>query len=188
MMRSRDTTMPEHWHMLDAKDQQAYRKLKRLIESLGVRTARERSPMSFRVILDQINRYIIQNNDNDWKRSAVIGMIWLGDDLAVSTTQLGKLIGKCKSSINSNLQSVGFAPEPMKSECAEALARAIPLIRSDPREARKWTLRRGSRPAATSFPQPATTSWDSSPSFPPELTEGIWSDDDAGLLFALGLL
>jgi hypothetical protein len=98
------------------------------------------------------------------------------------------LTGKCKSSINSNLQSIGFAPAPMKSECAETLASAIPLIRNDPREARKWTLRLRSRPGATSFPQPDPALSDSSPSWPPELTERIWTEDDDCLLFALGLL
>jgi hypothetical protein len=117
--------------------------------------------------------------------------MWLGNDLAVSTTQLAKLIGKYKSSINSSFQSIGFAPATMTGDCWEALTRAIPLIRDDPREARKWTLRQRLPPPATSFPEPEPTLEpslvlpDSTPEWP--LAEP-WPEDEEGFLGSWGTL
>jgi hypothetical protein len=173
--------------MLGPTDKQAYRILQRYIESLALRTSRRHAPANFRLIIQRITQYAIQNNENDWKRSLVCGVVGAGDDLAVSTTQLTKLIGKCKSWINSGFQSIGFAPAPMTSECAASLARAIPLIRADPREPRKWTLRVKFPSMVTPCPEPEWMDASTSIGTDWAITEQIMTDDEESLLFALGV-
>jgi hypothetical protein len=131
--------LPDYWNMLDAQDQQGYRSLKRVVEQLSLRAPKKRSAINFHAIMGHVHAYVVQNNENDWKRSMVCGIAWLPGAIAVSTTRLRQLFGKCKGSLNGGLTSIGFKSSPMVQDAALNLARQIPLVKDA--EARKWTLR-----------------------------------------------
>jgi hypothetical protein len=184
-MSPSDDAKPRHWSLLHTDDQLAYQTLKTIVEQLTVRTSRDRAAENFQLLMRHLKDYIIRHDDNDWKRSLVCGIAWLGDAIAVSTAQLRKLTGKCKSSVNNGFESIGFIPAPMSADSAEKLTCAIPLMRDDPREARKWTVRIPCGPPPLAFTLPIPLSPGLPPSGLPELTmpDDLWSEDeDAGLI------
>jgi hypothetical protein len=183
-MSTNEDTKPQHWSLLHTDDQLAYMTLKVIVERLAIRTSRDRAAQNFRLLMTRLQEYIIRHDEDDWKRSLVCGIAWLGDTIAISTTQLRKLMGKCKSSVNNGFQSIGFIPAPMSADCAEQLTCAIPLMREDLRETRKWTVRTPCEPLPVAFALPISLSPDLPPSGLPDLTmpEHLWSEDeDTGL-------
>jgi hypothetical protein len=134
-------TVPEYWTLLSDDDKKHYRQLRKLIDPLSLRTARDQLSTKFQVILNQIQHYSIRTNSDDWKRCVVCGIVWLDGALAISTRQLRKLIGKCKSSINAGLQSLGYSPAPMSSYHASQLLALLPFLHQNSSDFRQWTIR-----------------------------------------------
>jgi hypothetical protein len=97
--------------------------------------------VKFRILIAQIQQYTTRNDDNDWKRQWVCGMLCLDNTVAVSTHRLSMFVGKCKSSINCGFQSLGYESVPMSATVASALARTFPFFARDCREVRQWTVR-----------------------------------------------
>jgi hypothetical protein len=133
--------LPAYWELLDKADQMGYCELRKFIEPLTARASREKTAKQFRVILTEIRQYVVRNDGNDWKRSVICGIAWLADDIAISTRQLSKLIGKCKSSVNSGFQSLGYGTVPTNLEHAILLSKIFPFMMDNSIELRQWTVR-----------------------------------------------
>lgn len=132
---------PKYWAWLSDDDKAHYCQLRRLINPLSLRTARDQLSMRFQVIVNEIQRYSIQRNNDDWRRCLVCGIVWFDGALAISTRQLQKLIGKCKSSINAGFQSLGYFPSPMSSSYASQLVAFFPFMPQNTTDFRQWTIR-----------------------------------------------
>jgi hypothetical protein len=83
----------------------------------------------------------MRNDGDDWKRGLVCGICWLNSGIAVNTRQLRLLLSKCKSSINSMFQSIGFSSIPTTNDYEAALTAYFPLIKDNFAELRRWTIR-----------------------------------------------
>jgi hypothetical protein len=132
---------PMYWTVLSDEDQTKYRQLQRSIDPLLLRTTRHQLPAKFQIMIHQIQQYVVQHNDDDWKRNLVCGIIWLDDAIAICTKQLSKLMKKCKSSINFGFQSLGYVTVTMTSEHASVLMQTLPVFACGSGEIRQWTVR-----------------------------------------------
>jgi hypothetical protein len=115
--------------------------------------------------LKQIRHFVERAADPDnWKRSMVCGIFFLGDGFAINIQQLRILIGRCKSSINGSLQQLGCSTEIQSSSVHPELLVKIPPSFRDVNELKKWTIRRHAAPsldlmAGARFVIPLPPSW-----------------------------
>jgi hypothetical protein len=128
MQRQKVQPVPGCWTLLSNEDKFQYRQLCKVIEPLTFRTSRDQLSMKLQVIVNHIRNYSIRNDADDWKRCLICGIAWLDDATAISTRQPRFLIGKCKSSINSGFQSLGYSILPMSSEHASKLTAIFPFL------------------------------------------------------------
>jgi hypothetical protein len=132
---------PSGWGLLNDQDKAEYRQFRKRIDPLTIRTSREKLGVQFQTIISQIQKYSIRNDSNDWKRCFTCGVAWLDRGLAVSTRQLCRLLGKCKSSINAGFLAMGYSTFPMDTEDASQLMAFFPFLIENSSEVRQWTIR-----------------------------------------------
>ncbi|OHS98885.1 hypothetical protein TRFO_34791 [Tritrichomonas foetus] len=133
---------PIYWNILSDEDKSEYGRLRQTILPLNYRTSKKQIRNKFQVIVKKINEYIYRAEDDQWKRSLVCGLLWLADrSAALCTRQLCKLIGRCKSSVNSGFQAIGLVNVPITTEYASALMKAFPFMIDNCTEMRQWTFR-----------------------------------------------
>jgi hypothetical protein len=138
--------LPRYWSHLTSEDQHEYLQLKNEIEPLARRMSAECGSRQFQNVVERILRYTLRGDSSDGLRSFVCGLVWFGErdgngTFAISTRHLCKLIGKCKSSINSGFQVLGYVAMPISPTHASCLAQIFPFMRSDRGAIRQWTIR-----------------------------------------------
>lgn len=111
------------------------------ISSQYSKNIRNKRVENFTEIIDIIKRYCIRGQPDDWRRCLVCGVAWLHEGIAINTRQLRLLIFKCKSSINGSLHKMGFTVNIGRTEAANALVMAIPILKDNTNELRQWTVR-----------------------------------------------
>jgi hypothetical protein len=131
----------DNWSVLSESDKVKDQKLRLFMDPLSVRTTRDHARLMFHIILEYVRNYAIRRDADDWKRCLVCGLVWLDNAVAVSTRQMTLLVGKCKSSINSGFQSLGYLNAVMSTEHVVALIHLFPFLAQDHTELRQWTIR-----------------------------------------------
>jgi hypothetical protein len=140
--RSKHPQVPDYWIVLSDEDKTLYYGLRKRLQPLSLRTARDELATRFHLILSEIKQYSMQHNSDDWRRCLICGIAWLdGESLAISTRQLCKLIGKCKSSVNAGFQSLGYSISPMTSQNTSQLMSIFPFLAQGYKQVRQWTMR-----------------------------------------------
>jgi hypothetical protein len=150
-------------------------------------------------MLDAIKSFAIRDDDDDWKRCLVCGVIWLPASIAINTRQLRLLIDKCKSSINGSLHRMGYSSVTSRGDTSKQLIEYVPKLRGNFSELRQWTVRQISaqtpqppapiiveRPRRTPIPpEPTCDLEDWPPAFPaiekPQEQENSFFDDELTL-------
>ena len=141
---------PQFIEFLSEEDKKNYYLLRKDLWNLDNKFKRNKRVISLQNALDKIHNYCIQNDESDWKRCIVCGVIWYDEGIAINTRQLKILINKCKSSINGALQKMGYTSSTTKGEGFDSLLRKIPYLRGNFVEQRMWTVRK----KVTSTPLP----------------------------------
>ncbi|EAY03784.1 hypothetical protein TVAG_232670 [Trichomonas vaginalis G3] len=132
---------PQYWELLSETDKEKYNELHQEFSSGVMKRARNGRAESFEEMLENIKKYCIRNDEDDWKRYLVCGVCWMDEAIAINTRQLRLLVCKCKSSINGSLQKMGFSTNMAHSESWKILFPKIPLLKDHFSELRKWTIR-----------------------------------------------
>jgi hypothetical protein len=132
---------PLYFSLVTDADRRAYHELKSSFARLNSRRSRSHQATAFAEIVSKIRQYAIRGDSDDPKRSLVCGLVWLSDSMAFNTRQLCKLVGKCKSSINSGLQAIGSGPITMTPGHVRQLIELFPFMRGLGGEMRQWTIR-----------------------------------------------
>ena len=132
---------PKYWELLSTCDQESYGYLQKTLSSPACKNRRNHSNETFSDILDTIKKFVIRNDENDWKRALVCGVGWIENGIAVNTRQLRLLIAKCKSSINGSFQALGYGSVPTSAETASALVKLFPFLKNAFPELRQWSVR-----------------------------------------------
>jgi hypothetical protein len=133
--------LPNYWTLLDDTDKIAYFAMRQALSSSACKHRRHHANEINQDILNTIRGFVMRNDSDDWKRALVCGICWLNTAIAINTRQLRLLLSKCKSSINSMFQALGYSAVPTTSEFGTALAGAFPLIKDNFGELRQWTIR-----------------------------------------------
>ncbi|EAY16916.1 hypothetical protein TVAG_150670 [Trichomonas vaginalis G3] len=133
---------PLFYDTLSASDQIEYSKLREKLSSSSLRHKRNVSVKLFTDLLEVIKFFCVKNTEADEKRYLVCGICWLDDsNIAINTNQLKALFGVSKSMINNSFKSMGFENEQKFISTNQKLFKFIPLLKSQPLTAKKWTVR-----------------------------------------------
>jgi hypothetical protein len=100
----------------------------------------------FQAVIGAIEVFENTDTADKWKRCLVCGMCTLPNGIAVNTTQLRWLVFKCKLSINGSLNGLGYGLIVTDQSAGEELLSAIPDLRENCVEFRRWTIRTGLGP------------------------------------------
>jgi hypothetical protein len=132
---------PQYWDLLDDDDKGIYLRIRAALSAPMTRNRRNKRIEDFRAIIDAIE--VFQNSDveNKWRRCLVCGMCRLRNGIAVNTTQLKRLVFKCKSSINGSLKGLGYGVIVTDPSAGDELLEEIPYLRDNGIEFRRWTIR-----------------------------------------------
>jgi hypothetical protein len=140
-MTGRAGELPTYFQILSDDDKRGYLELRRGLEPLSVRSDKDQLQVRFEVILTRIQLFALRHDEHDWKRCLVCGIAWLDGAVAMNMRQLALLIPKCKSSINTGFQTMGYAVVPMTSRHIARLVRLFPFLMENANTMRQWTLR-----------------------------------------------
>ena len=132
---------PPNFFLLNEEDKNIYRSIHRVLSAPTSRNKRNKKIDDFKEIIDAIQIFIDRDEEDAWKRRLVCGVCPLSNGIAVNIKQLGKLIFKCKSSINGSLKGLGYDVVIGKSSKCEELLQKIPYLRKNIGEMRQWTVR-----------------------------------------------
>ena len=133
--------LPNHWYILSEYDKYQYNYTRALMSSPSNKNQRNKRIETFSEALDAIKAYAIRGDGEDWRRCLVCGIFWLPEGIAINTRQLRLLIFKCKSSINGSLQKMGFNTNVSRTEAANIMINALPMLKDNTSELRQWTVR-----------------------------------------------
>ena len=141
-IKTHSQSYPNHFEDLSSSDQTDYKKLR---DSLCVgRNKRGNRLNAFTEMLEEVRKYAIRNDEDDWKRCMICGVCWVDNGIAINTRQLQHLTDKCKSSINGSLHRVGYNPSASPGDVNASLIEKIPLLKGNFSELRQWTVRQQS--------------------------------------------
>lgn len=135
---------PSFFDILSDSDKEKYIKLHEKVGSPENRYNRNKRLQTFNEILDEIKRFCIQDDGEDWRRYLVCGICWINNDIVINTRQLRILIEKSKSTINGSFAKMGYCTVPMKEHDTKYIIQFIPYLKSHPQELRQWTTRKNS--------------------------------------------
>jgi hypothetical protein len=92
-------------------------------------------------MLSNLQTFIMRNDQDDWRRGLVCGICWVHNAVAINIRQLQILMARCKASINSMFQNIGYRAVPICTEYAAGLSEFFPSLKGNFRELRRWTIR-----------------------------------------------
>ena len=130
-----------------------YEQLQRRISSqIRRRLPKRDRRRQFEAILEDIHRWIDADPQEVGKRIDACGILWIGDDILVSTARLEKLFERSRPFVNDALNTLGYEFTVSSSQTTEydraisELVKYIPTIRENAGAQKQWTLRRRCRP------------------------------------------
>lgn len=132
---------PQYWEYLTTDDKKEYIELKERISQLFNNSNKERFSSAFIKAARLIEVYIERESGGNKYRDLVCGFFKVDGRLAVNTRQLISLVEKCKSSINSGLQALGYKVIQMDADCSMVLMKTYPFLKNNISLTRQWTLR-----------------------------------------------
>jgi hypothetical protein len=103
---------------------------------------KSRRPSSFAQDLYTVLGFIERSQLGDEDRSILAGIAFAGPYICVNVCHLKTFIGRCKSSINSGFQTLGYSS--LKVKVNEYLTAVLPSLHQDAGTLRQWTVRAAS--------------------------------------------
>lgn len=134
--------LPRYYNILSDFDKYQYSCLRLNLSTHYMKNQRNKRVENFTEILEIIRNFCVRGDGDDWRRFLVCGYCCFKDGIAINTRQLRLLIFKCKSSINGSLHKMGLSTNVSRTEAANSLMMAIPVLRDNVNELRQWTVRK----------------------------------------------
>jgi len=139
-----EVKLPMYWNLISGDDQRRYTQMRHTLSSSACKHRRNHAREMTQDVVMTIRAFVIQGNDDDWKRALVCGICWLAHGVALNTQQLRLLLSRCKSSVNAMFQSIGFVTGRTTVDHAGALATFFPRTPGTVDilpHLRQWTMR-----------------------------------------------
>jgi hypothetical protein len=140
-----------HWGELTEHDRQRYNELRLFFRQQQKEFLRARKSSPFAGEIVTVLSYIDQPTPGRDSRCIMCGIACGGPLLCVNAQQLKHLVGRCKSSINTCFQQIGYGVLRNREKGREAIWAIIPELRSDPGAIRQWTVRCANETCAACF-------------------------------------
>ena len=122
---------PQYLPLLSESDVALYNNLRESLSSRLCRNRRGHRLEHFNEMLDTIKQFAVRNDEDDWKRCLVCGVVWLSTGIAINTRQLRLLINKCKSSINGSLHRMGYSSFTSRGDTDSELIHKLPMLENN---------------------------------------------------------
>jgi hypothetical protein len=140
-MRPGQSRDPQYWNFLSTADKEIYRRITAALSAPRSRNQKGRRIEDFSQIIQALEVFEGSDDDGKWKRCLVCGLCRIPEGIAVNTTQLKRLVFRCKSSINGSLKGIGYGRIISSAVAYESLFKQIPYLRHRPADIRQWTIR-----------------------------------------------
>jgi hypothetical protein len=141
-METRDDTQIED-SSLSKDDMQLLMYLRTRLLGSETRFIRNQRLVTFQKQLKLIENYSTRGDINDWKRCRVCGLCWLDfETVAVDVRRLSWVLGRAKSSINTNFVMIGYETVKASTEGWDLLKMKLRISQSERKEMRSWTIRK----------------------------------------------
>ena len=127
--------------ILVESDQKRYIELRDSLSSEKNKYQRFHRTDAFDNLLEQIKKFCIRGDDDDWKRCMVCGVCWPPNCIGVNVKQLMVTTGKSKSNINGVFTKMGYLVDSMNLDLKRELIDTIPFLKGNYLEQRFWTIR-----------------------------------------------
>jgi hypothetical protein len=111
----------------------------------------EGSCVAFPSELVRLLQYVDRCATNVESRAICAGILFLGPLICVNTRQLKAVMRRCKSSINSLLQRLGYFALRTHATTRLCLTKGLPTLAQDPGHLRQWTVRQASSASGLCF-------------------------------------
>lgn len=131
---------PSYLNILVDADKRRYGELRNFLRSEKMRYQRFHRMDTFDQILDEIRKFCIQGDEDDWKRCLVCGVCWMNGYTGINVKQLRYLTDKSKSNINGVLAKLGYI-QVQSIQLKKELIETIPFLKGNYLEQRFWTIR-----------------------------------------------
>ena len=122
-------------------DKQAFRQLHKNFAQKQSSVKEDRHVATFSQEIQSIINFIERRFDGKEARAINAGFSFNGTFICINTRQLKNFISRCKSSINSSLQQLGYTSLKNKAKSHECLVSCLPCLANDHETARQWTVR-----------------------------------------------
>jgi len=126
---------------LSPDDLSEFNKLKEYFHQQQSTKQSDRHVSSFPQEIQKIIMFIERRVDDRENRAIASGLAYNGSFICVNTRQLKHFIGRCKSSINSGFQQLGYSSLKTKSRAHACLLSVLPSLSNDVISSRQWTVR-----------------------------------------------
>lgn len=128
--------------ILSPADRDGYGQLRaRILESNNKVTTKNRVE-ALEDTLDELKRFCLRGDEDDWKRCVAIGMFWIDDMFVINIRRLIYIIGKCKSSINGGVSKMGYVGSVAAVNDPIAAIKKFPGVRIEIIKQREWSVRK----------------------------------------------
>jgi hypothetical protein len=142
-------------HDFTIKERQDYESLVDNLLPVPKRLTSKNCASTVTHILELLDAYVIGNDGSQWKRALLVGFARLDHNtIAVSMRELGCMIPKCKSVVNSSLHHLGYSTVQHSPDNLSALLAIIPCLRYNSAAQRSWTIWRNVSRPVLSVPVP----------------------------------
>ena len=139
------------FYALSAEDRQAYEHLRESFAKKQTSLKRDRHVNSFSQELRHIVAFVERRPEGRELRAVNAGLMFNGTFICVNTKLLKILISRCKSSINSSLQQLGYSSLKNKAKAHECLISSISILKGNLELAKQWTVRYSIAPLCFPF-------------------------------------
>lgn len=126
---------------LSEADRNSFQILKNKLSSYELKFQRNMGYQTLYAQIEEIRRFCIRGDSDDWKRCYICGIFWDSDRIAINTRKLGVILSRCKSSINGCLQKMGYSATHVKAEKVNLLHTILPILEKNRDEVKYWSLR-----------------------------------------------
>jgi hypothetical protein len=140
-----------YWNLLPQDDRSEYIRFRTNFHHGQKISSKDRRIVTFRRELTIVIQFLERNADNLEVRCIVTGVCFAGGIVCVNTRQLKGFLKRCKSSINSSFQQLGYVALRTKSKTRNCLLTLLPSLQHDQNILRQWTVRAVSNDAEFCF-------------------------------------
>ena len=142
---------PLFWGRLPLEEKTEFIKLRNQLHSNQKQSAKDSRVITFQKELSTVLEFTERDDIYREERCILTGIAFAGSIICVNTRLLKSFLGRCKSSINSGFQQMGYVAIKTKTKARICVVTVLKSLTNDPTLLRQWTVRGVSNNAESCF-------------------------------------